>query len=394
MGNRFPKRRGARSGWPAAIGVLVAGTLVLGAVVASGSAGAPTPDLREPSPSRTRAPSDTSGLAAARLKPIGEGLYLTSGPSADLPFIDHVVVGVAWAALEPRDQVFPRPAWRRLSSQIHRPPGLRVRVRIMAGRFAPTFVKRMGGPPVSSKQVDCSRQGGIAILQPFNDIASCVPYFWTGGVLRQYKQLMVEVSRRFDHDPHVLDVVDSACMTNWAEPFIRSGSDRDSNARLWEAGLDEATDRHCLERSLRIHDRVFRRTRVSLATHQQWQIVVDPATDADGVAPSWDKERALLERFIEAYGRKLVLQNNGLGGDEGCPASAPPNSSLFCWMATQLDVKGFQLEGDRRLEADGLTVHDGVARALELGACFVEHNQFGSDPVVAERYEDLLQQNC
>jgi hypothetical protein len=335
----------------------------------------------------------TPGLVSARLKQVGSGLYLTSGPSSRMPFIDHAVIGATWASLEPRDQVFNGAVWRRMRQVLRRHPDLKVRLRIMAGRFAPSFVKQLGGPPMSSEEKDCSREGGIAIVQPANQIAACVPYFWTDAVLREYRELMLQVARRFDRHPRVLDVVNSACMTNWAEPFIRSGSHRASNARLWAAGLNEATDRRCLERSMRIHDAVFDRTRTSLATHQQWQIVADPAVDADGVRPSWSKERELLERFTARYGPELVIQNNGLGGDDGCADGTPAGSTLFCWMAG-LSVKGFQLEGDRKLESEGFTVHDAVQRALELGACFVEHNQFGTDRARARRYDDLLERNC
>jgi hypothetical protein len=337
--------------------------------------------------------SRTAGNPAP-LKRLGKGLYLTSGPSTEMPFIDHVVIGIPWSALEPRDQAFEGAAWRRINLLMRRQQDLKVRLRIWAGRFAPAFVKRLGGPPLSSEQIDCSIEGGIAIVQPANGIASCVPYFWTDVVLRQYQQLMSEVARRFDRNPRVLDVVNSACMTNWAEPFIRSGNDLASNTRLWNAGLNEATDRHCLERSMQIHDRTFDRTRISLATHQKWQIVVDPAIDSDGVEPSWEKERELLDEFMTTYGAKLILQNNGLGGDEGCAPSTPPDSALFCWMAGNVQQMGFQLEGDGKLESKGFTVLDAVQRGLDLGACFIEHNQFGSDDVLAEGYDQRLRQNC
>lgn len=58
---------------------------------------------------------------------------------------------------------------------------------------------------------------------------------------------------------------------------------------------------------MRIHDRAFCRTRISLATHQQWQIVVDPAIDSDGIEPSWKKERELLEDFLATYGCETDL---------------------------------------------------------------------------------------
>ena len=343
---------------------------------------------------KTGDPSREDALTRPRLKRLGAGLYLTSGPSTTMPFINHVVLGVAWAALEPQDQDFRGSGWHEIHKVLANHPHLKVRLRIMAGRFAPAFVKQLGGPPLSGSDRDCSEEGGIAIVQPANGISSCVPYFWEDSVLRQYRQLMQEVARRLDGDPQVLDVVNSACMTNWAEPFIRSGSDVASNTRLWNAGLNETTDRHCLERSMEIHDRLFHRTRISLATHQQWQIIVDPTKDADGVAPSWNKERELLESFLATYGRKVILQNNGLGGEEGCAPSTPVNASLFCWMADRVQRKGFQLEGDRHLADSGTTVDDAVARALEMGACFVEHNQFGTDPTLAERYDDQLKDNC
>ena len=257
---------------------LVAGILVAALFSASAGAGLLSAlkvdqstglDLREQRYGQTRG-------SRPPLKRLGKGLYLTSGRPTEMPFIDHAVIGIPWSELEPRDQVFAASGWRRMGQLMRREPDVRVRLRIMAGRFAPSFVKWLGGPSVSSEQKDCSTEGGIAIVQPANGIASCVPYFWTYVVLRQYKELMTEVARRLDRNPRVLDVVNSACMTNWAEPFIRSGNDLASNARLWNAGLNEATDRHCLERSMRIHDNAFDRTRISLATHQQWQIVVDP----------------------------------------------------------------------------------------------------------------------
>src|SRR5262245_21359445 len=239
------KRSKTRHGVLTVMGTLFAGAALLGGIVASGSNPAPRPDRQHVNERIDRS------MRPSTLKPIGRGLYLTSGMSTDVRHIDHAVIDVRWAELEPHDQAFLGPAWGHLRSRIHREPDLKVRIRILAGRFAPDFVKKLAGPPLSSRQIDCSQEGGIAIVQPSNGIASCVPYFWTDDVLRQYKQLMTEVSRRFDDDPHVLDVVDSACMTNWAEPFIRAGNDRGSNVRLWEAGLDETTDRHCLLRSVR-----------------------------------------------------------------------------------------------------------------------------------------------
>jgi hypothetical protein len=341
------------------------------------------------------APPSSEGLGLGlALKELGRGLYVIGKPPPrSMPFINHMVVGGPWAAFEPHDQIFDGPGWGRIRGALRRYPNVKLRIRILAGRGSPKFVKELGGPPISGPERDCSDEGGIAIVQPSNDVASCVPYFWKDSVLDQYAELMTEVARRFEGNDRVLDVVNSACMTNWAEPFIRSGNDLDSNTRLWNAGLNEGTDRHCQLRSVEIHDRVFRRTRTSLATHQQWQVIVDPASDADGVAPSWTKERELLDRFRDTYGKKLVVQNNGLGAGEGCSGGSE-SSELFCWMMDDAGPNGFQTEGDRKLERDGATILDVVALGLRLGACFIEHNHFGHDRRRARGYDDRLKANC
>jgi hypothetical protein len=60
------------------------------------------------------------------------------------------------------------------------------------------------------------------------------------------------------------------------EPFIRTGRNRTANLALWNAGLNQASDRRCFERSMEIMDGAFRSTRISLATRQVWQVVVGP----------------------------------------------------------------------------------------------------------------------
>lgn len=359
----------------------------------------PTPPPASPSPA-TPTPEQTLPSEDG-LKEVGKGLYLKGKlPPAGMEFIDHVVVTGDWKEFESQNQQFSGPGWDRLA-EIMDNPRLKVRLRIQAGIGSPVFVKRLGGPPVSGDGVDCSEEGGIAISKRASTadgvalLASegCVPYFWTGPVLEQYEELMEEVGRRYESNPRLLDVVDSACTTFFAEPFIRAGRSRTTNARLFEAGLNEGTDEACLRRSVEIHDRVFPTTRVSLATHSAWQIISDPERVRAGVTLSWDLERALLDDLRREYGAKLVVQNNGLGGDEGCRRGEGDDSN-FCWLANAAPPKGFQTEGGKRLNTRGQTVLDAVGRAVEMGACFVEHNEFGDDPAAAEDYDKRLKDNC
>jgi hypothetical protein len=207
---------------------------------------------------------------------------------------------------------------------------------------------------------------------------------------------MAEVARRYDREPRILDVVNSPCTTTWAEPFIRTGHNRRANLALWEPGLNQASDRRCLEHSMEIMDEAFRSTRISLATYLAWQLVVGPEGAPSGMRPSWPEERALLNRLRSRYGAKLVVQNNGLGGNEGCRSGEPlaNASSMWCWLATLPPPKGFQTEGNRKLKARGFVVADAIRRAIEMRGCFVEHNEFGDDAAAAAELDRQLKANC
>jgi hypothetical protein len=343
----------------AAVGTLVAGALLF-ALVSRGKI-----DL----PSGIDLPGKTD------LKPMGAGLYWLGDPEASLPFIDHAVLSTEWENLEPRDDDFSGAGWDAIDKTMEAYPNYQFRLRITTGQRAPDWVKSVDG-------------GCIGVTHPESGERACVPRFWTDAYLDEYEELMSEVARRYDNKPRILDVVNSACMTIWAEPFIRAGDDEGSNRRLWAAGLNEETDRYCLERSTYDMARVFTNTRISLATHNQWQIVV-----ADGIDPSWEKERTLLEDLRAELGEKLVIQNNGLGGDDGCEAGEP-DADMWCWLSEVSPPKGMQTEGRNKLELEGFTVEDAIVQALDLGACFVEHHQFGDDPARVRALDAQLKENC
>jgi hypothetical protein len=329
---------------------------------------------------------DPEGFPASgdgTLKPVGAGLYFTGEPQPGFGAIDHSVVGGPWADFEPLPGEFSGPGWDRVEAALRERPDHKFRLRIFAGRMAPDWAKELGG-------------GCVEVEPPSSQIPSCVPRFWTDEFLAAYEQLMVEVARRYDDDPRILDVVNSACTTTWAEPFIRSGRNRVANQALWQAGLNPDSDQLCFERSTEIMDLAFRSTRISLATHGVWQLVVGPDGPPSGMQPSWPKQRALLNDLRSRYGAKLVMQNNGLGGNEGCPSGEPlhTTSSMWCWIASLPPPKGFQTEGALSLEARGFVVQDAVRRAVDMGACFVEHNKFGDDPAAAAELDRLLKANC
>jgi hypothetical protein len=351
--------------------------LLLSACTSSREPGQPTP-TPSPAPATTLPPK-----VGDTLKPIGAGLYWTEAPREGFRSVDHAVVGGPWADFESRPGEFSGPGWARVDAALRDQPDFKFRLRIMAGREAPDWAKQLGG-------------GCVPVQGPNSQIPSCVPRFWTDAFLDAYQRLMAEVARRYEREPRVLDVVNSACTTTWAEPFIRTGRNRTANLALWNAGLNQESDRGCFERSMEIMDRAFRSTRISLATHQVWQLVVGPEAERSGMRPSWPDERVLLNDLRSRYGAKLVVQNNGLGGNEGCGGgeALATASSMWCWLASLPPPKGFQTEGNRKLETRGFAVEDAIRRAVEMRGCFVEHNEFGDDPTAAAQLDRQLKANC
>jgi hypothetical protein len=351
--------------------------LLLSACTSSREPGQPPP-TPSPAPATTLPPK-----VGETLKPIGAGLYWTEAPREGFRSVDHAVVGGPWADFESRPGEFSGPGWARVDAALRDQPDFKFRLRIMAGREAPDWAKQLGG-------------GCVQVQGPNSQIPSCVPRFWTDAFLDAYQRLMAEVARRYEREPRVLDVVNSACTTTWAEPFIRTGRNRTANLALWNAGLNQESDRGCFERSMQIMDRAFRSTRISLATHQVWQLVVGPEAERSGMRPSWPDERVLLNDLRSRYGAKLVVQNNGLGGNEGCGGgeALATASSMWCWLASLPPPKGFQTEGNRKLEARGFAVEDAIRRAVEMRGCFVEHNEFGDDPTAAAQLDRQLKANC
>ena len=304
---------------------------------------------------------------SSSLKPTCRGLMTRAGmPDSTTAYVDAAVAHVEWRALESSDQVFDGPGWAAIDRMVS--AGYATRIRVYAGISSPDFVKRLGHTPVSAGGIDCSRTGGIAVVNPQSGIAQCSSFFWTAPALDEYEELMAEVARRYEGAPEVREVVDSACMTVYAEPFFRAHGDFGSNQRLANAGLNLAVDRACHERAIRIHERYFPRTRTALAINS-WD-VIDP-TDSDYHRVSWPEAHAFADWARSVMGSRLVLQNNGLGESDDCGAGTSVDTSVYCYLGSIAGPKGFQTETWERLGgATGL--YDALDNALSMGANFVE----------------------
>ncbi len=341
--------------------------------------------------------------SAPTLKAPARGLMTRDGlPAVGWDFIDNAVLAAYWSDLKPT-ATGPYD-WSSIDSQLAKlaERGVTgVRIRIYVGRHAPSWVKKLYGPSVSSgpgesPSVDCSREGGIAVVNPQSDVAGCVPYFWRPLALDAYEELMRQVALRYDNNEMVREVVDSACMTVYAEPFYRAHSELSSNKRLWDAGLSPTADRACHEHAIDIHNRQFVRTRTALAINT-WDLL-DP-TQADYQRGSWEDAYSFATWAKDRMGEKLELQNNGLGetSSERCNLSpVDPAASYWCYLKSVAGPKGFQTETWDRLADGGGTGANGlylaIDNALSMGANSLElpGGYTGADKTKLRTYDTSL----
>lgn len=308
-------------------------------------------------------------------------------------FVDYVVANVKWRDLEratadgkgsfQKTDGTDMIGWQKIGEVIRSGKIKGIRLRILAGIHAPDFVKRLGHTPqfVSGDGIDCSGSGGIAIMT--TDGQGCSSFFWTGEAIAQYRQLMVEVARRYDNtDPakggKILDVVNTGCMSIYGEPFYRAHEYDSTNQRLSNAGFSESLDLNCQEQAMAIHNDNFQVTRTSLAVNS-WDIINSQPPDYHTV--SWDKAKTFVDKWRNRMGNKLVLQNNGLGEQEGCRVNPDgTETSLggpeFCYLKNKAPAIGFQTETFAKLAThapDSITgLRWAVDNAIQAKARFVE----------------------
>lgn len=341
--------------------------------------------------------------ANAQLKPAVRGLMdrdVIVGGNVTMPnaeqfgFVDYVVANVEWSKLEratadgrgsfKQFNGLDMPGWKTIDEVIALNRVKGIRLRILAGVDAPDFVKQIDTTPISAQgdgetpAIDCSIKadgtgGGIAVKTGTGKKASergCTTAFWKDRVIEQYEELMAEVARRYENVTKVSDVVNSGCMTIFAEPFYRGQRDVGSNERLWQAGLREWKDKACHERVMQAHNNIFIKTRTSIAV-SPWDIIKNENARIIR-EKSWTDTRDFINYWRGVMQEKLVLQNNGLGETDGCVDGNSPGGQQFCYLAgVKNQFIGFQTERFEVLGDDR-----GLIKALRsgqnMGAVFIE----------------------
>jgi hypothetical protein len=317
------------------------------------------------------------------LKDYPKGLVLTDPTTINLySYINFVTIkSVGWADIEVSPGVFDwSPIDNVIASTKAKNPNTKFRIRLYSGKQAPAWLNNISGSCINI--TPDSANGG----------AGCVPRFWTKAYIDRYALFIDAFSAKYESDSSVVDVINSACSTIFAESFIL-GSDAASDDLLWQAGLTEAGHRECLNRTTEKIIQAFPTTRVTIAGHSKWQIVSQgPNGAGDAIrSNSWEKERDLLNQWRAKYGEQLIIEEHGLGPTDYCAPgeSILSASSFYCWFASLSAPKGLQFT------LNGGSMVDAANNGLNMNACFLEFAAFMAIPATDRQklHNDLIA-NC
>lgn len=296
---------------------------------------------------------------SSSFKPFASGLVVTD-PSVSKRYDSEfaTIKTVYWKDVETQPGSYD---WSTIDSEIaSSSEDLKFRIRLYAGRFSPRWLDDISGSCIE-----------ITPDSP-NGASGCVPRFWTDEYIDRYEQLMDSFAERYEQNPRVVDVINSACTTIFAEPFIL-GADATSRQRLWNAGLTKDGHEKCLQRSMSKMMDVFPTTRVTIAGHNKWQLLAEGSSPETTIlTPSWEAERTLLNRWRAEYGQHLVVEEHGLGPNDFCdPGSDLATAeSFYCWFASDTGPKGLQFT------LNGGSMFDAALNGVNMGSCFLEFAAF------------------
>lgn len=294
-----------------------------------------------------------SEAALARPKRLASGL-MTVGNTGDWPnIIDVWVPAVEWRVLQPARDRFRFGSIDNLIASA-RASGDTIRLRIMAGRFAPDWAKR--------------RFGSVAVYDDVDGISATVPRWWVSGYMDAYKRLQAKLSARYDGNPTIRSVTVSGAMTVYAEPFIRGTQSAVTRAHLIAAGYSPRKDRRAI-RAMLDAQRPWHRTRQILAFNA-WQFVRPDGTF--GIQTRFPNR--IMDRFRSMFGGRAILQNNSIRAEWILNGMPPVIAPIYRHMKSLGGPRSYQtartfrvgdlatvLEWCLRQGAHGVEVHRGAA---------------------------------
>ncbi len=237
-----------------------------GCAAASDTTGSARPATPLPSSAEPASHTLVEGVAYnSSMKPYVLGnasrsLSAISGATAALSArVNAVAVAVDWSQLETSQGVYNTSVIdSALASAASK--NLTVRLRVIAGTQAPTYVKAIGGAPI-----------------PFYDHqareSTTIGRFWRTDYQARWQALMTYLASKYDNNRLVREVNISGTGAISAEPMLTMGSDTlpgstiTNNDRLIAAGATETARRAALMADIAFMQRIWAHTHTTLFCH-------------------------------------------------------------------------------------------------------------------------------
>jgi hypothetical protein len=183
-------------------------------------------------------------------------------------------------------------------NQRHPEAPLGIKLRVMAGRGAPQWLK--------------DRVGSQFVQVPTDQGNGTVPFWWKPEVDTAYRNLQQQLAGRYDAVAEIREVQIDRCMVIYEEPFMRVTGDSVALAAFKAAGLTRAADQTCYKQQVQAHS-VWKQTRSVLALNPYQDPATVPLTDVDFTVKMAKQCRTIL-------GNRCIVENHsikqtGLGAD-------------------------------------------------------------------------------
>ena len=180
---------------------------------------------------------------------------------------------------------------RNLNATDHLDLGLKLRV--LAGVWAPNWAKDIGGAP-------------IQLINPQNSAVGTIGRFWTPGFGQAYDQLEGLLAAKYDNVPEVREVNITRCTTFYDEPFIRDSGYQPNDTALLDAGFTMSADETCQREEIDDAPCGSTRTRTSRSTPTRW------STPRGSCRTDEPFTESMMEYCRQVLGIACVLENNSL----------------------------------------------------------------------------------
>jgi hypothetical protein len=168
-----------------------------------------------------------------------------------------------------------------------------LRIRVLAGMFAPDWVKQASGI--------------VNVTNPFDGKTGTVGQFWTDPFRQAYDNLQTELAAKYDSLPNLDEVVVSRCSMFYPEPFLRGTSIASNVKNLRLAGYTLAADQQCQLQEIDSTVSAWTTARVGVSFNPYQVINSDGTT---GVDESFTEQVMGYCRYTA--GQRCVLENDSI----------------------------------------------------------------------------------